>query len=127
MTEIDGSSRNMLKIENGDGADWWSGLTLMNEYPGTDLIGDGSQPITMRVFADQAGDLNLELEADGAAPYIMNLPVKAGWNDLSFDVSGADNSVNWHKIPVHVRTLMVKAPNVAVKSTTSMIFTCHRE
>jgi Ca2+-binding RTX toxin-like protein len=98
VTEVDGSSRNMLKVENGDGAQWWSGLTLMNEYPGTDLIGDGSQPITMRVLADQAGNLNLELEADGATPYIMNLPVTAGWNDLSFDVSGADASVNWNKV-----------------------------
>ena len=63
ITEVDGSSRNVLVVENGVGAEWWSGLTLMSEYPGTDLIGDGSQPITMRVFADQDGDLNLELEA----------------------------------------------------------------
>ena len=47
---------------------------------------------------DQDGDLNLELEADGSGAYIMNLPVTAGWNDLSFDVSGADASVNWHKL-----------------------------
>ena len=52
----------------------------------------------MRVFADQDGDLNLELEADGSGAYIMNLPVTAGWNDLSFDVSGADASVDWHKL-----------------------------
>ena len=53
----------------------------------------------MRVFADQDGDLNLELEANGATPYIMNLPVTAGWNDLSFDVSGADALiVDWHKL-----------------------------
>ena len=53
----------------------------------------------MRVFADQDGDLNLELEADGSlSAYIMNLPVTAGWNDLSFDVSGSDASVNWHKL-----------------------------
>ena len=51
-----------------------------------------SDPITMRVFAEQDGDLNLELEATGADPFIMNLPVTAGWNDLSFDVSGADAS-----------------------------------
>ena len=63
VTEVDGSSRNMLVVENGAGAEWWSGLTLMSEYPGTDLIGDGTDPITMRVFADQDGDLNLELEA----------------------------------------------------------------
>ena len=56
VTEVDGSSRNMLVVENGAGAEW-SGLTLMSEYPGTDLIGDGTDPITMRVFADQDGDL----------------------------------------------------------------------
>ena len=39
VTEVDGSSRNMLVVENGAGAEWWSGLTLMSEYPGTDLIG----------------------------------------------------------------------------------------
>ena len=63
-----------------------------------DLVDDGSQPITMRVFADPDGDLNLELEADGSGAYIAESAVTAGWNDLSFDVSGADASVNWHKL-----------------------------
>ena len=62
------------------------------------MIGDGTSAITMRVYAEQDGNLNLELEADGVAPYIMNQTVTQGWNDVVFDVSGADAAVNWNKV-----------------------------
>ena len=98
VTEVDGSSRTMLAIEKGAGTEWWSGVTLVSEYPGTDMIGDGSDPITMRVYAEQDGNFRLELEADGQAAYTYRHWVQEGWNDLSFDLSGADASVDWHKV-----------------------------
>ena len=52
----------------------------------------------MRVYAEQDGNLNLELEAPGTAAYVMTEAVTAGWNDVSFDVSGADATVNWNRI-----------------------------
>ena len=113
--EVDGvTSRNMLVIDNGPGP-WWSGVNLVVEYSESNLIGDGSAPITMRVFADQDGNLNLELEADGQASYIMNSFVTAGWNDLSFDVSGADASINWHKVQIRPDALGQVDNTVATK------------
>jgi hypothetical protein len=113
--EVDGvTSRKMLVIDNGPGP-WWSGVNLVVEYSESNLIGDGSAPITMRVFADQDGNLNLELEADGQASYIMNSFVTAGWNDLSFDVSGADASINWHKVQIRPDALGQVDNTVATK------------
>ncbi len=94
------SSSAMLRFENGVNAEWWSGFALAIEYSESDFIGDGSAPVTMTVLADQDGNLNFELEADGSAAYVVNQSVTAGWNYLSFDVSGADASVNWHKIQI---------------------------
>ena len=98
VAEEDGSTTTMLAIEKGAGTEWWSGVTLVSEYPGTDMIGDGSDPVTMRVYAEQDGNFRLELEADGQAPYTYRQWVQEGWNDLSFDLSGADASVDWHKV-----------------------------
>jgi 1,4-alpha-glucan branching enzyme len=98
--EVDGVTvRNMLVLDNGAGAEWWSGVTIVSEYVDSDLIGDGSAPVTMRVFADQDGNLNFELEADGQTPVIINKAVVAGWNSLSFDVS-AHADINWHKAQI---------------------------
>ena len=84
IKEIDGTTdRTMLVVEKGAGSHWWGGITLVAEYLGTDMIGDGTSPVTMRVYAEQDGNLNLELEADGVAPYIMNQTVTQGWNDVS--------------------------------------------
>ncbi|MDA7826578.1 hypothetical protein N9A19_04920, partial [Porticoccaceae bacterium] len=33
-------------------------------------------------------------------PAVVNLAVAKGWNDLSFDFSGASDSVSWHKIQI---------------------------
>jgi hypothetical protein len=99
-TEVDGVTvRNMLVLDNGAGADWWSGVTIVSEYVDSDLIGDGSAPVTMRVYADQDGNLNFELEADDQTPVIINKAVVAGWNSLSFDVS-AHAAINWHKAQI---------------------------
>ena len=97
IKEIDGTTdRTMLVVEK-EALEWWSGVTLASGYLGTDMIGNGTSPITMRVYAEQDGNLNLELEAPGQA-YIMNQVVTQGWNDVVFDVSGADANVNWNKV-----------------------------
>jgi hypothetical protein len=94
--EVDGStSRTMLEVTKTAGTEWWSGLTLMSAYTGSDLIGDGTEPITMRVYAEQDGTLSLELEATGATAFKQVVTVTEGWNNVSMDVSGADASVNW--------------------------------
>ena len=95
-----GVNRSMLKLVNGEGAEWWSGVTIAAEYVDTDFLGDGTAPATMRVYAEQDGNLNLELEANGQPAVVVNLAVTQGWNDLSFDFSGADAAVNWHKIQI---------------------------
>ena len=53
-------------------------------------MGDGTQPVTMRVFADQAGTLTLGLEAGGQI-FPVTATVEAGWNNVVFDVSSAAN------------------------------------
>ena len=99
LTEVDGTTdRIVLKINSPAEANWWGGVTLVDEYVGSDMIGDGSEAITMRVYAAQDGNLNLELEANGETAYIVNETVTQGWNDVSFDVSGADATINWHKV-----------------------------
>ena len=88
MTEEDGSSRQMLSVTKADGADPWAGFEFISAYSASDLVGDGTQPVTMRVFADQAGTLTLGLEGD--APKIeLSETVEAGWNNVVFDVSSA--------------------------------------
>ena len=88
VTEEDGSSRQMLSVTKADGADPWAGFEFINAYSASDLVGDGTQPVTMRVFADQAGTLTLGLEGD--APKIeLSETVEAGWNNVVFDVSSA--------------------------------------
>ena len=62
MTEEDGSSRQMLSVTKADGAEPWAGFEFISAYSASDLVGDGTQPVTMRVFADQAGTLTLGLE-----------------------------------------------------------------
>jgi hypothetical protein len=115
-TEVDGVTvRNMLVLDNGAGAEWWSGVTIVSEYVDSDLIGDGSAPVTMRVYADQDGNLNFELEADGQTPVIINKAVVAGWNSLSFDVISADASINWHKAQIRPDALSQAANGAATK------------
>ena len=46
-------------------------------------MGDGTQPVTMRVFADQAGTLTLGLEAGGPTIQLSET-VEAGWNNVVF-------------------------------------------
>ncbi len=94
----------MMEIVKPTGADWWGGVTLVNEFTGTDLIGDGTSPITLRLHASRDGNLNFELEDGdpnaGGQAFVVNKTVTAGWNNISIDVSGADASVNWHKFQV---------------------------
>jgi hypothetical protein len=114
-TEVDGVTvRNMLVLDNGAGAQWWSGVTIVAEYVDSDLIGDGSAPVTMRVYADQDGNLNFELEADGQTSVIINKAVVAGWNSLSFDVS-AHAAINWHKAQIRPDALGEAANGAATK------------
>ena len=106
LTEVDGTTdRIVLKVTSPAEAAWWGGVTLVNEYSGSDLIGDGSEAITMRVYALEDGDLNLELEATGETAFIVNETVTQGWNTVSFDVSGADASVNWNKVQLRTDAL----------------------
>ena len=101
IKEEDGATdRVVLKLQKDAGTEWWSGVRLANELTGSDLIGDGTDPITMRVYAEQAGSLSLELWVGiaGTGPYTVTQPVQSGWNSLSFDVSGADASLNWDTI-----------------------------
>ena len=78
----DGSSRQMLSVTKTDGADPWAGFEFINAYSASDLVGDGTQPVTMRVFADQAEHLDAGLEAGG--PKIeLSETVEAGWNNVT--------------------------------------------
>lgn len=108
-----GASSPMLKLEKGAGAEAWAGMTLLENkgsglYVGTDLIGDGTAAVTMKVHASDAGNLSFELEAPGVvdgngaaiAAYTKTIALTAGWNDVSVDVSDADASVNWSKFVV---------------------------
>jgi hypothetical protein len=96
--EADGvTTRTMLKIEKGATAEVWAGINLAHEYTGTNFIGDGSLPITMRVFAEQDGALQLELEVEGQDNFVVSQNVTQGWNDVSFDVSGAADA-NWERV-----------------------------
>ena len=97
-----GVTRNMLKLVNGANSAWWSGVTLAALPAGNDFLGNGMTPITMRVYAEQNGDIRLDLEADGQGPgpAVVNLAVTQGWNDLSFDFSGVYDSFSWHKIQI---------------------------
>ena len=111
--DAQGASSAMLKLEKNAGAEAWAGMTLLENkgsglYVGTDLIGDGSAAVTMKVHASGAGNLSFELEAPGVvdgngaaiAAYTKTIAVTAGWNDVSVDVSDADASVNWSKFVV---------------------------
>ena len=50
----------------------------MNEFTGTDLIGDGTSPITLRLHASRDGNLNFELEDGdpnaGGQAFVVNKP-----------------------------------------------------
>ena len=102
--EVDGTtSRIMLEVNSPSTANWWGGVTLIDEYQDSDLLGDGSQAITMRVYANQDGNLNLELEDGdpnaGGSAAIVNQTVTEGWNTVTFDFSGvADASATYHKL-----------------------------
>ena len=59
IKEIDGTTdRTMLVVEKAADS-WWWGLYSWCPTRGTDMIGDGTSAITMRVYA-QDGNLNLE-------------------------------------------------------------------
>ena len=76
IKEIDGTTdRTMLVVEKGAGSHWWGGITLVAEYLGTDMIGDGTSPVTMRVYGAGANP-NLD-EAPGTAAYVMTEAVTA--------------------------------------------------
>ena len=48
VTEEDGSSRQMLSVTKADGAEPWAGFEFISAYSASDLVGDGTQPVTMR-------------------------------------------------------------------------------
>jgi hypothetical protein len=100
ILEVDGvTSRNMLKLENAAGSAWWSGVALALEYADSDFRGDGSALVTMRVYAEQDGDLMLQLES-GTAQFDDKQSVVTGWNNVTFDLSGADSTLNWHNVQI---------------------------
>jgi hypothetical protein len=90
---------SVIVLDNPVGAEWWSGFTLADMPAGNDFLYDGAAPVTMRIYAEQAGEINLELENDGAQQ-IKTLPVVVGWNDLSFDFSDVDDSVGWPRVQI---------------------------
>ncbi|MCP4879058.1 MAG: hypothetical protein GY905_00810, partial [Gammaproteobacteria bacterium] len=95
-TEVDQSSRSTLAVVKAVDSAWHSGLWLVDEYRNTDLIGDGSDPVTMRVYAEQDGSLTLTLSGEGKEYNTPTASVSQGWNDVSFAVSGADSATKWH-------------------------------
>ena len=62
--DADGVDGNVLRFEKPEGAQPWAGLTLVREALGSDLLGDGSEPITMRVFAAEASTFMVKLESE---------------------------------------------------------------
>ena len=74
------------------------GINLVSENLGSNLVGNGTAPVTMRVFADQDGSLSLELvEPNTDNVYAVTETVAAGWNNVSFDLSGAPAGPDWSK------------------------------
>ena len=109
VVQEDGTSSAMLKFTNSSGAQAWSGFTLANGAPSLNFRGDATANVTMTVLSDQDGTINLELESglnsEGNGPadsYVLTQQVVGGFNELSFDLSGADDSINWHKIQIRV-------------------------
>jgi hypothetical protein len=108
MLEVDGvTSRNMLKLVNGAGSQWWSGVALALEFAGSDFRGDGSALVTMRVYAEQDGDLMLQIES-GATQFDDKKSVVTGWNNVTFDLSGADTALNWNNVQIRPDALSVE-------------------
>ncbi|MCH1487203.1 MAG: hypothetical protein L7V29_06665, partial [Alphaproteobacteria bacterium] len=87
--------REMLEIGKPDGAQVWAGVTIA-DYGDTenDLMSTPGE-VTMRVYAEQAGDITLKLERFGApadnsvGTVELEQSVDAGWNDVTFDFSSS--------------------------------------
>ena len=86
-----------LRVEKFPGSEFWAGVELASGYTGTNLIGDGSQPIEMRFFSENyGGSVTLELRSSGGAhSYSETFPVHEGWNFVNFHVEPADDAINW--------------------------------
>ena len=57
----------MLQIQKPAGAETWAGVTIAQEYAGSDLTADGNVCVTMVVNAPDAGVLTLKLETSDPA------------------------------------------------------------
>ena len=66
------------------------GVTIAQEFAGSDLTADGNVAVTMVVNAPDAGVLTLKLETSDPNVFV-EIPqnVETGWQELSFDVSSA--------------------------------------
>ena len=82
-----------LRLEKPEGSEVWAGVTVMQGDSGTDLVASG-EPVTMRVYAEDAGTLTLKLETGNPGVFVeIPQSVSAGLNELSFDVSTAPDGI----------------------------------
>ena len=82
-----------LRLEKPEGSEVWAGVTVMQGDSGTDLVANG-EPVTMRVYAEDAGTLTLKLETSNPGVFVeVPQSVSAGLNELSFDVSTAPDGI----------------------------------
>ena len=105
----------MLQLQKPSGAERWAGVTIAQEFAGSDLTADGTAPVTMKVNAPVAGVLTLKLEtSDGTFCGDTAERCRMGWQELSFDVSNAPTGIvkacssrTWVRLVRHRPTLLM--------------------
>jgi hypothetical protein len=87
--------QSMLKIVKPAGAEVWAGVAISEGHAeGSDLTADGSQAVTVKVYAEQAGELMLKLEQKNPDVFVeLKEAVVQGWQTVSFDVSTAPDNI----------------------------------
>ena len=103
-----GSDGNVVKIVKNNGPTW-SGTTFMNLADGAgELINDGYETVSMRVFSPASGvDVVLKLEdrdnpGDGS-DFVQATQVTQssdGWETLTWDLSGANHNIEFEKASI---------------------------
>ena len=87
-----GTTREMIRFEKPTGAQNWAGVTIEDFGDSTNDLMSEAGSVTMRVYAEQVGQVQLKLEINGSTQTegFVELveDVAVGWNDVTFDFSG---------------------------------------
>ncbi len=94
-------STSALKLSSAGAC--WSGATFLTRGLKESLVSAGKTTVTANVYSPIAGGsitLKLESSVTGGANVQKTLTTTAGWQTLSFDLSGYDTAVDFNKASI---------------------------